>query len=285
MHAHRLLGLRFYPYVLGAIALEIGWYLLVRRRAYPWKEMLTSLGVFVLRIPARLLAAAIVVPVAYFLWAHRIATIPLGNFWGLPLLFLAVELSYYWMHRCSHEIRWLWATHVVHHTPEEIHFASAFRLGATDVLSGAWLFHMPLIFIGFNPLAVGATLAFNLFYQFWLHTDLIGRLGPLEWVFNTPSHHRVHHASNDEYLDRNYGGVLIIWDRIFGTFAGEKRGTEIAYGLVHPIGSRNPLVILFHEWGAMARDVWRARSLRERMVQVFGRPGAVAGDLPRRAVS
>ncbi|HTU56084.1 MAG TPA: sterol desaturase family protein [Acetobacteraceae bacterium] len=274
MHAHHLLGPWRYPFVLGGIGLEIGWYLLVRKRAYPWQEMLTSIGVFVLRMPARLLAVGIVGPVAYFLWAHRLATVPLNTAWGLAALFLGVEFSYYWMHRAGHEIRWMWASHVVHHTPEHIHFASAFRLGATEILSGNWLFHMPLILIGFNPLAVGGMLAVNLFYQFWIHTDLVGKLGPLEWIFNTPSHHRVHHASNSEYLDRNYGGILIVWDRLFGTFAGEEPRTEIVYGLVHPIGSRNPITIAFHEWGAMARDVGRARSWRERLRQVFGRPGS-----------
>jgi sterol desaturase/sphingolipid hydroxylase (fatty acid hydroxylase superfamily) len=112
----------------------------------------------------------------------------------------------------------------------------------------------------------------NLFYQYWLHTDLIGRLGPLEWVLNTPSSHRVHHASNSEYLDRNYGGILIIWDRVFGTYAREKPETPITYGLVHPVGSRNPLTLTFHEWRAMAADVLRARSLREQLRQLFGRP-------------
>jgi sterol desaturase/sphingolipid hydroxylase (fatty acid hydroxylase superfamily) len=134
------------------------------------------------------------------------------------------------------------------------------------------LFYLPLYLLGLNPLAVGGMLAVNLFYQFWLHTDLVGRLGPLEWVFNTPSHHRVHHASNSEYLDRNYGGILIVWDRLFGTYAEEHPQTRIVYGLVHPVGSMNPFKILFNEWIAIARDVKRARSWRERLTQLFGRP-------------
>ena len=105
-----------------------------------------------------------------------------------------------------------------------------------------------------------------------MHTDLIGRLGPFEWLFNTPAHHRVHHASNGEYLDRNYGGILIVWDRLFGTFADERPEAPIVYGLVHPIGSLNPLVIAFHEWGSMARDVAHARSWQARLTQLFGRP-------------
>ena len=273
MHAHRLLGLRFYPFILAAVALEIAWYLLVLRRLYPWREMLASLGVYALRLPARLLRPLIVAPLALFVWSHRFATVPLDTAWGLAVLFLGEELAYYWMHRAGHEVRWMWASHVVHHTPERLHLASAFRLGATDLLSGTFLFYFPLFLLGLNPLAVGAVLALNLFYQFWLHTDLVGRLGPLEFVFNTPSHHRIHHASNAEYLDRNYGGILILWDRLFGTFAAERPGTAIAYGLVHPQGSLNPIAIAFHEWRAMARDVARARSWRERLGQLFGRPG------------
>ena len=273
MHTHRQLVLALYPYLIGAIMAEIAWYLLIRRRTYPWKETLTSTAIFLMRLPARLLVVPLVVgPVSYFVWSHRITTIPLNTAWGIALLFLGTEFTYYWSHRAGHEIRWMWASHVVHHTPEQIHFASAYRLGPTEVLSGGWLFHLPLFAAGFQPLAVGGTMALNLFYQFWLHTDIVGRLGPLEWVFNTPSHHRVHHASNPEYLDRNYGGVLIIWDRLFGTFAAEQARTPIRYGLVHPVGSYNPIRIALHEWGAMMADVRRARTGRERLRQLFGRP-------------
>jgi sterol desaturase/sphingolipid hydroxylase (fatty acid hydroxylase superfamily) len=286
MHARNLFGLHdvfgpsLYLFVLGSIALEILWYLLLQKRSYPWREMFASVGVYVLRAPAKLLRPLIVGPLAFFLWSHRLTTVPLDTAWGLMLLFLGEQFAYYWMHRAGHEIRWMWASHVVHHTPEHIHLASAFRLGATELLSGSWLFHLPLYLLGLSPLAVGTMSAVNLFYQFWLHTDLVGRLGPLEWVLNTPSHHRVHHASNAEYLDRNYGGILIIFDRLFGTFAQEQPQTKITYGLVHPIGSLNPFRIAFHEWGAMARDFGRARSWRERLRQLFGRPGESLTSLP-----
>jgi sterol desaturase/sphingolipid hydroxylase (fatty acid hydroxylase superfamily) len=273
MHTHRQFVLALYPYLIGGILAEISWYLLMLKRAYPWKEMLTSTAIFVLRLPARLLAVPLIVgPVSYLIWSHRILTIPLNTAWGIALLFLGTEFTYYWSHRAGHQVRWMWASHAVHHTPEQIHFASAYRLGPTEVLSGGWVFHLPLFALGFHPLAVGGMMGLNLFYQFWLHTDIVGRLGPLEWVFNTPSHHRVHHASNPEYLDRNYGGVLIIWDRLFGTFAAEQARTPIRYGLVHPVGSYNPIRIALHEWGAMVADVRRARSWRERLRQLFGRP-------------
>src|SRR6185437_13755792 len=127
--------------------------------------------------------------------------------------------------------------------------------------------------LGLNPLAVAGMQALNLSYQFWLHTALIGRLGPFEWLFNTPSHHRVHHASNGAYLDRNYGGVLIIFDRLFGTFVEERDDLPCRYGLVKPLKSYNPLYIAVHEWIAMARDVWNAPSWRARLLHVVGPPG------------
>ena len=274
MHARHYLHLRLLPLVLGAIAFEIAWYLFARRRAYPWREMLASIGVYFVRLPERLLRPLTVLPLAFLAWSYRLVTVPLHSVWGWVALFFGVEIAYYWMHRFSHEVRWLWASHLVHHTPEQIHLASAFRLGATELLSGGWLFYFPLYLLGFNPLAVSGMLAINLFYQFWLHTDLVGRLGPLEWIFNTPAHHRVHHASNGEYLDRNYGGILIVWDRLFGTFAEERPEAPIVYGLVHPVGSLNPVTIAFHEWVQIARDVSRAGSWRERLTQLFGRPGA-----------
>lgn len=268
----------FPPLVLGAVAAEIAWYLVVRRRRYPWQEMLASIAVHAMRLPVKLATRLVVAPVAYFVWSHRVATVPLDTAWGLLLLLLGEEFAYYWMHRAGHGMRWMWASHVVHHTPAHIHLAGALRVGATEFLSGNWLFYLPLYALGFNPVAVGGALAFNHFYQFWLHTDLVGRLGPVEWIFNTPSHHRVHHASNREYLDRNYGGILIVWDRLFGTFAAERPQTTIVYGLVHPIGSHNPIRIVLHEWTVMLRDVHHARSWRARLMLLFGRPGAAVAD-------
>jgi sterol desaturase/sphingolipid hydroxylase (fatty acid hydroxylase superfamily) len=281
MHSHHLLRLWRVPVVLAFVALEIGWYLFALKRSYPWREMFASIGIQLMHIPLRLLTPLIVTPVAFLVWSHRLTTVPLDTAWGLALLFLGEEFAYYWAHRAGHEVRWMWASHIVHHTPEHIHLASAFRLGVTELLSGNWLFRMPLYLLGLNPLAVGGIMAINLFYQFFLHTDLVGRLGPVEWILNTPSHHRVHHASNRQYLDRNYGGILIIWDRLFGTFAREEPQTEIAYGLVHPIGSLNPIRIVFHEWIAIARDVGGANSWRERLRRAFGRPsGSFAVPAP-----
>jgi sterol desaturase/sphingolipid hydroxylase (fatty acid hydroxylase superfamily) len=273
MHARHLLAPWFYLFIAGAVALEVAWYLLVRKRAYPWQEMVASLALYGLRLLTKLVRPLALVPIMLFVWSHRFFTIPLDTAWGLALLFLGEELAYYWMHRAGHEIRWMWASHLVHHTPEHIHLASAFRLSPSGPLSGEWLFYLPLYLLGLHPLAVHSMLFINLAYQFLLHTDVVGRLGPLEWLFNTPSHHRVHHASNPGYLDRNYGGIVIVWDRLFGTFAQESPQTRLIYGLARPVGSLNPIRIICHEWRAIARDIASARSWRERLKQVFGRPG------------
>ena len=132
------------------------------------------------------------------------------------------------------------------------------------------MFWWPLALLGFHPLMILTQQAVSLLYQFWIHTRTIDRLGPLEWVLNTPSHHRVHHGANPEYLDRNYGGILIIWDRLFGSFEPER--APVRYGLVHNIETHNPLRIAFHEWAAMLRDARKARGWRARLRQLLGRP-------------
>ncbi|MBY0421837.1 MAG: sterol desaturase family protein, partial [Parvularculaceae bacterium] len=190
--------------------------------------------------------------------------------------FFAVEFAYYWMHRWSHTVRWLWTSHSVHHSAAEFTLPAAIRLGWTNVFSGAWLVFAPLMLLGFPPLVVVVLLAANLKYQFLLHTELVGKLGPLEWILNTPSYHRVHHASNPVYLDRNFGGVLIVFDRLFGTFAAERNEEKIVYGLVEPLRSNNPFAIALHEWGRMGRDALRARDAGEIWTALFGRPGAIA---------
>lgn len=176
--------MKFYPFMLAAIALEVAFYLFFETRPYPWREMLATVGVAVLRLHGRLLSRLLIVPVAMFVWSHRLLTVPPDTWWGLVLLFVCEEFVYYWAHRAGHEIRWTWASDSMHHTPERLHLASAFRLGVTEVVSGHWLFYLPLYLFGFSPVAVAEMVTINLFYQFWLHTDLAGPLGPLEWVLD-----------------------------------------------------------------------------------------------------
>jgi sterol desaturase/sphingolipid hydroxylase (fatty acid hydroxylase superfamily) len=176
------------------------------------------------------------------------------------------------MHRADHRVRWLWATHSVHHSPNELNLSAAYRLGWTSRLSIAPIFFAPLVVIGFSPVVVGAALALNLLYQFWLHATWIPRLGPLEWLLNTPAHHRVHHAANPEYLDSNFGGVLIVFDRWFGTYREELADVPVRCGLVVPIESYNPLVIGAREWLSIGRDVRSARTVRDVLISLFSPP-------------
>lgn len=247
----------------------------VLKRAYNWRAYAASIADFLGRefVVRRLLTFSLATPFIEWAWQYRLTTLPLDGWAAFALLFLGQEFCYYWFHRCSHRIRWFWATHAVHHSPNELNLSAAYRFGLTGRLSGTMLFYVPLIWLGFPPVAVFAALSVNLLYQFWLHTDWVPKLGWLEYVLNTPSHHRVHHASNAAYLDANYGGVLIIFDRLFGTLVVERDDEPCRYGLVKPLLSNNPIVIAFHEWRSLARDVWTAPGWRARWMFVFGPPG------------
>lgn len=212
-------------------------------------------------IVAGLCAAA---TVAVYSWIARFALFDLSPYvWMWPALIVAEDFCYYWYHRFGHEMRFFWASHVNHHSSQHYNLSTALRQSWTTPLTG-WIFWIPLLLIGFPIEAVLLAKAFSLLYQYWIHTESIRRLGPLEWVLNTPSHHRVHHGSNLRYLDKNYGGIFIVWDRLFGTFAEERDEEPVKYGLIHNLESNNPVVIAFHEWGAMFRDIFR-------------RPGATLG--------
>jgi|HubBroStandDraft_1064217.scaffolds.fasta_scaffold00022_11 sterol desaturase/sphingolipid hydroxylase (fatty acid hydroxylase superfamily) len=264
-----------FPVVVGIAALEAAVLTFIMKRRYNWKASLASLADAVTRqyILRSVLQFGVAAPAIYWAATHTIDAVPLNPWLAFLVLFLGQEFAYYWFHRCSHRVRWLWATHAVHHSPNELNFSAAYRIGVTGWLSGGQLFYVPLIWLGFSPQAVFATLGLNLLYQFWLHTDWIPKLGPLEYVLNTPSHHRVHHAANLDYLDANYGGILIIFDRLFGTLTPERDDLPCRYGLVEPLTSNNPLVIDFHEWVSLLRDLWRARSVREYLGYLFGPPG------------
>ncbi|WP_432896624.1 sterol desaturase family protein [Micromonospora matsumotoense] len=186
------------------------------------------------------------------------------------LLFFADDLAYYWFHRTHHEVRLFWASHVVHHSSTHFNLSTALRQSWTPMTSLP--FWLPLALLGIPPWMIFLQQSVSLLYQFFLHTERIDRLPrPVEWVFNTPSHHRVHHGANREYLDRNYGGILIVWDRLFGSFAPEH--TPVRYGLTTNIGTYNPLRVATHEYAAIWADVRRAGSWRHRLGHVLGRPG------------
>ena len=196
--------------------------------------------------------------------------IPSDAWWAWVLLFFADDLAYYWFHRVSHEVRVFWASHVVHHSSQHYNLSTALR--QTWVPMTALPFWLPLALVGFRPWMIVLQQAVSLTFQFFIHTERVGRLPrPIELVFNTPSHHRAHHGSNEIYLDKNYAGILIIWDRLFGTFQGETE--PVRYGLTKNIATNNPLRVATHEYAAIARDVRRARSFRHALGYTFGGPG------------
>jgi sterol desaturase/sphingolipid hydroxylase (fatty acid hydroxylase superfamily) len=247
----------------------------VAKRAYNWRSWAASVTDALARdyLVGAVVTVSLVAPLIGLAWAHRLTTVPLGGVASVALLFVGQELCYYWYHRAAHRVRWFWATHAVHHSPNEFNLGISYRFGVTGKIAGNSFFYVPLIWLGFTPQAVFTTLSLNLLYQFWLHTEWIPKLGWLEYVLNTPSHHRVHHASNAQYIDRNYGGVLIVFDRLFGTFAEERADVPCRYGLATPLRSNNPMKIAFHEWLKLLNDLYGARSLRECTFYLFGPPG------------
>ncbi|CAN5171127.1 sterol desaturase family protein [soil metagenome] len=262
-----------FPFLLLLIYLESVWFKRLNKGAYAWGESLASLGVAVGFFLTSLITIGVTYDVFNWVWLHRAATVPLDTWWGLALLFFGVEFFYYWQHRFSHEIRWFWASHAVHHSPQHLNLSASYRLAWTARLSGVMVFFLPLVWLGFEPKMILVMVSVNLLYQFWLHTELIPKLSWFEFLFNTPSHHRVHHATNVDYLDRNYGGVLIVFDRLFGSFAAERDSEPCRYGLIKQIRTNNPFRIAFHEWVALVRDVAGAKSLREVLGHLFGKPG------------
>jgi sterol desaturase/sphingolipid hydroxylase (fatty acid hydroxylase superfamily) len=247
--------------------------LLARRGAYDWRAYFATLGDVVGRRAVEALGLSIAAPLMALAHQHRLFTLPLDGASAFALLFIGQELCYYGYHRAAHRVRWFWASHAVHHSSNELNLMAALRLGWTGRLTGATLFFVPLVWLGFPPGAVLACLVLNLLYQFWLHATWIPRLwAPLERLLNTPSHHRVHHGANPEYLDCNYGGVLIVFDRLFGTFVEERDDIAIRYGLTTPLVSYNPVRIALHEWLNLAHDLLAVRGPREAAGALVGPP-------------
>jgi len=262
------------PFFIGLVCAEI---LLGRFRKvvdYEMRDALASLamgfGNFVFGF------GSIIIVVAAFEWVHTYRIFDIGyQWWAFALIFFAEDVTYYWFHRLSHEHRFWWAAHVNHHSSQHYNLPTALRQTWTGFPCLSWLMWVPLAFIGFPPNLIVFQMGVSLVYQFWFHTEAINTMWkPIELVFNTPSHHRVHHAVNPKYLDRNYGGILIIWDRLFGTFVPETPDTDpCRYGLYKQIGTFNPIRIAFHEWVAIFRDLSERAPLSVKFKYLFGAPG------------
>ena len=241
-----------------------------QRALYDARDTAASLAMGIGNVTVNLLVKGVELAAMMLVFQAALFEIE-ATWWTWILLFFAEDFTYYWFHRTSHESRYFWASHVVHHSSTRYNLSTALRQTWTGGLSGTFVFWLWLPLVGFHPLMVMTMRALSLIYQFWIHTETVGKLGPLEWMFNTPSHHRVHHGSDVKYLDRNHGGVLILWDRLFGTFQAEEE--HPTYGLTHNIDTYNPVRIAFHEWGDLWQDVRRADTFRTRMGYLFGPPG------------
>jgi alkylglycerol monooxygenase len=206
----------------------------------------------------------------------RLAEIPASAAWAWVVCFLGVDFLYYWFHRLSHEVNAFWAAHVVHHQSEDYNLAVALRQG-TFQSAFSWVFYLPLAVIGFPPLMFLTVSSLDTLYQFWIHTRVIGRLGPLEWVLNTPSHHRVHHGRNPLYIDRNHAGTLIVWDRMFGTFQEEKE--EAVFGITTPLRSWNPVWANLHYWVELFDKAKRTARWSDKVRMFLKPPGWNPEDL------
>ncbi len=216
------------------------------------------------------------VSVALLLAAYNIAPAKLPINWVTGIAcFVLIDIAYYWIHRYYHRSRWGWAAHVIHHSSQHYNLTTALRQTWSGLLSGGVLLFVPIALMGFHPLLMGFCYGLNLIYQFWFHTEMIDKTPRwFEAIMNTPSHHRVHHANNPRYLDSNYAGVFIVWDRMFGTFVAERTDDAPRYGLVSDLGTFNPLRVATHEYVGIIKDAsQKGLSLKERLFYIFAEPG------------
>ena len=264
----------FLPIFLLALLIEFA---IDRKRnlgLFDKKDTIASLWMTAIVIPVDILPKLAAVALFFFLHSiSPLADVVQRQWWAWLLLFFLDDITYYFMHRANHEVRLFWAGHVSHHSAVKMNYATALRQGVMERIH-KYAFWIPLPLLGFDPLMIFTMISLSLFYQFWLHTELIDTLPAwFERVFNTPSHHRVHHASNIRYLDCNHAGVLILWDKLFATFAKEVKHDPPVYGLTQNITSYNPLYVATHEYFTILSDVRRAKSWKDKLNYIFRAPG------------
>ena len=265
------------PFFMLCIVLEL-WWLKYHpiKDAYTAKDAATSLTMGIGSTISDLLLKVLLVGSLYLVWNWEYRTLDLGSsIWVILAALVLMDFVYYWIHFTYHKSRWFWATHVVHHSSEHFNLTTALRQQWTNGISGTVLFKFPLVMLGFHPNILVFVMAVNLIYQFWFHTETIKKLPRwFEFIFNTPSHHRVHHGRNPRYLDCNYAGIFIIWDRMFGTFVPELDEEKVNYGIVVPLKTYNPIKVAFHEFAAIAKDASaKGLTLGQRVKIIFAPPG------------
>lgn len=262
------------PFFILAMLLELFATTKQNIKTYETKDAFSSIAMGIGNVLIGFASKAIVLLALFFIYEHlRIFTMPIV-WWSFILLFFVDDFSYYWFHRISHECRLFWASHVVHHSSQHYNLSTALR----QTWSGSFysfVFWLWIPLLGFHPAMILFQMSVSLLYQFWIHTETINKMPKwFEAVFNTPSHHRVHHGSNPIYLDRNHAGILIIWDKFFGTFQPELKEEKVNYGLTSNINTYNPIYIAFHEWAALGKDAFTGRkSWRDRFQYLIKPPG------------
>ncbi|MFC7066464.1 sterol desaturase family protein [Brucella rhizosphaerae] len=261
-------------YVLGILIELVAIRYWKRKGEFETRDALTSLLMGAGNVAAGLLLGFVSVVALLWVWQFRFFDLGL-HWWVFVVAFIFDDLRYYCYHRIAHRVRWVWAEHVNHHSSQHYNLTTALRQSWTGQMTGMFVLQVPLVLLGFHPAVIAFVYGFNLIYQFWIHTEAIGKLPrPIEYIFNTPSHHRVHHATNPRYLDANYAGTLIIWDRMFGTFVEELPEDMPRYGIVKNVGTFNPVRVAFHEWFGMLKDVFSpGLTLRQRLLYMIAPPG------------
>lgn len=260
------------PFFVLLLSIEAWFSYKENRHLYETKDTFTSLGLGIGNVLTGFITKALIFWLFTFLYDHRFFTLDITQWWYWVLLFFADDFSYYWFHRSSHFVNYFWASHVVHHSSQRYNLAAALRQTWTGNLTGAFLFWAWMPLAGFHPIWILFMQQLSLIYQFWIHTETIQRLPKaLEFVLNTPSHHRVHHGSDLKYLDKNHGGILIIWDRLFGSFQPEEE--RPTYGLTKNIESYNPAKVALITWGQLINKAFSAGSLSNGLKYFLKSPG------------
>ncbi|RQO66256.1 sterol desaturase family protein [Pedobacter sp. KBW06] len=256
------------PVFFILIGIELAWNFYKKLNYYRFNDSIANLSQGIgQQLTGIFMKTALFFGYKYIFENWRLFDLP-QSIWIWIILFIGVDFFYYWFHRMSHQVNALWAAHIVHHQSEEYNLTVALR---QSWFQGwfSWVFYLPLALVGFDPIMFLTLSSFNTLYQFWIHTRAIKSMGPLEWILNTPSHHRVHHGSNPKYIDRNHAGTLIIWDRIFGTF--QKEEEEVYYGITTPLASWNPIWANVHYWDELLKTARQSPRWMDK-INVFLKP-------------